>query len=113
MYQPSAVRPSSRAAPSPEPAAPAPRAAIASARLEPLESRRLLSTTVLFTENFEGSSLAYPWVNRVDPGANAATRWGLNTAKAYSGAQSAFCSATSGAAGLKRNVYDNDQANSL
>lgn len=123
MYHPPAVRPP-RAAPFGEFDAPAPRASAAgrlaraagravAAMLEPLEDRRLLSTSVIFAENFEGSSIAAPWLNRVDPGANANTRWGLNTAKVYSGSQSAFCSSTPGTAGLKRNAYDNDQANAL
>lgn len=72
-----------------------------SPRLEGLEPRRLLAVT-LFSDGFEGTSLA-GWRTRTYQGADSAPKWGVNTVKAYTGAGSAF------AAGPGRNTYADDQ----
>src|SRR5688572_2221510 len=78
--------------------------------LEPLESRVLMATTV-FADGFEGSFLS-GWTNRTASGANASTRWGLNTVRASAGAQSVFAAALSGGV-TSASGYQNNQDNTL
>lgn len=73
--------------------------------LEGLEPRRLLAVT-LFSDGFEGSSLA-GWRTRTYESAGAAPKWGVNTVKAYTGASSAS------AAGPGRSTYADDQHASM
>lgn len=80
--------------------------------VERLEGRIFLSSTVVFSDDFEGTKLSYPWLNRVLPGGNADAKWGLNRAKAASGVQSAFCSMLPGSAPT-RDIYANNQQNVL
>jgi hypothetical protein len=61
----------------------------------------MLSTTV-FSDGFEAPTLA-GWTTRTYQGAGAAPKWGVNSAKRYSGSRSAFV------AGAGRSTYATDQ----
>jgi hypothetical protein len=71
------------------------------ALLEGLESRTFLSVT-LFSDGFEGSSLA-GWTARTYDGGSGSAKWGVNSANAYAGKGSAFV------AGPGRNTYADRQ----
>lgn len=79
--------------------------------VEPLESRVLFAATTVFADGFEGSFLN-GWINRTATGANAQTRWGLNTVRASAGNQSAFASALQGGITATQG-YQNNQDNTL
>ena len=80
--------------------------------VEQLEARFLMAASVVFSDGFEGAALAAAWSARADAGSNAVTRWGVNKARAATGAQSAFASNT-GPTDVWRNVYQNEQDNAL
>jgi hypothetical protein len=78
---------------------------------ETLEARVLFASTTVLRDSFEGGYLG-GWTNRTDAGADAATRWGLNDARAAGGRQSAFAAALRGGVS-SASGYRNHQANSL
>jgi hypothetical protein len=65
----------------------------------------LLSVTI-FNDGFEGPSLA-GWTTRTYQGGGSAPKWGVNSARRYSGSQSAFV------AGAGRSTYASDQHTGL
>jgi hypothetical protein len=79
--------------------------------VEPLESRTLFAVTTIFSDSFEGTFLS-GWTNRTAGGANASTKWGLNSTRFAAGKQSAFASAVAGGV-TNISGYKNNQDNTL
>jgi hypothetical protein len=76
--------------------------------LEGLEPRRMLSVTLL-SDGFESGALA-GWTTRTYSGGGSAPRWGVSTAKSYTGTHSAF---STGSAGPDRDTYADNQHTGL
>src|SRR5687767_8225819 len=89
---------------SPAPRPPAP-------PLDALEARRLLATTVVFSDGFEGTSATLAnWSVRTFSGGSSAPKWGPSTALHSSGNRSAF---VAGSLGPTRDSYDVNQHTGL
>jgi hypothetical protein len=76
--------------------------------VEPMEPRRLLSSTVVFADGFEGTgSTLSGWTLRTHSGGSAAPKWGPSTSRAFAGSRSAF------SGGANATAYSNDQHTGL
>ena len=85
-----------------------PRATRPQLSVEPMEPRRLLSSTVVFADGFEGTgSTLSGWTLRTHSGGSAAPKWAPTTARAFAGSRSAFSS------GPGATAYSNDQHTGL